>query len=338
MKVRAPVQEKILGIMGTGLLALMLFAIFTRIFQWPANADEAIVFQGIERIRLGLGLYGKGSDFIYTPLYAALAGLVPSADLISSRIISGLCFLGVLSAWFIWTKRQGLSWFLAAAVGAAWLFNADLALWFAWCRVDALGFLCTVLGLIWLDHRPRSTWPWLCFALALMVKQTFLAAPLAGLIWLGLRDRTLMLRGGAHFLAYSLLLFCAAAWVTQGTMVGSLSRAGMACWEPKALAFYLKTWPRAYPVPMFALLWGAWFLRGSLWSVYAMCSLPLAFFWLLRCGSATNFWFEPMLAGGALMAGLYLQYQKKAEFFGAGWARIFLLLALMLNILKWLRS
>jgi len=101
-----------------------------------------------------------------------------------------------------WLKRMTASWSIALGFGLTFLAVPLVRTWLPLLRVDLWGLLLTLLGLYQVAMGQRPVFAALCFLAALFTKPTFVAAPLASLLYLALERRWAM----ARRLAATLLL------------------------------------------------------------------------------------------------------------------------------------
>lgn len=174
-------------------------------------------------LKKGLSIYTPGAQPPYVfgiqlPLYLWLIGLGSSSppSFLTARLISVLASLVTFAASAVWLgKRRGLT---GACIGLALLLVHPLFLgWGALARADNLGLCFSVLAI--LIGRPLPSLG-LCL-LALLTKQSFLAAPLALAVTLDRRSGSRFLIG---YTAAALILFQAMNHgLFQGHLPTSLS-------------------------------------------------------------------------------------------------------------------
>ncbi len=113
--------------------------------------------------------------------------------LVFARFGSFLAFLGLLALVFAFSRRQ-VGWYGAALAAVALAAGIDFSGWIACARPDLLALFFTILGLVlaaWppAPGRVRLLAAGAACAAAWLIKQSFVAAPLAVLLWLLLRRR-----------------------------------------------------------------------------------------------------------------------------------------------------
>ena len=137
-----------------------------------------------------------GPLFYETMLTLARLGRFSRFDdlLFAGRLLVFLCFLGIPVLTYLWCRRSGLSIALAALSSALLLSHPEFVRWGASFRPDVLGILLSLLAFYLVSRQEvpslRSViGAGVCVSLAWLFKQTFIAAPAAILIWLGLEHR-----------------------------------------------------------------------------------------------------------------------------------------------------
>ncbi len=305
-------------VVGIALLANALFydgILLT--FPYGVDDSEGVVLDQAWRLARGLALYPPIEHepyilSVYTPLYPALVSLLLRATgplLWGARLLSFLSFLGIIAASAGILRRLHVDrWWTFVGVLLIAL-SPTLVHWAALCRVDMLGLLFVLLG--WWRYAGDQTRRGALiaagfFLLALMTKQTLLAAPIALFIDRIRRERARGLQ--------ELFLFAA---VLAGLLVGLQLASGGTFFGHSFL--YVATPPRLSQLmhylqqflfeqaPLLVVLLlllasPARTDRESGWlRLYFLFAL-LAGFGSLKTGSGENFWFEAIIALALLFA------------------------------------
>jgi 4-amino-4-deoxy-L-arabinose transferase-like glycosyltransferase len=190
------------------LLALAAYALLTVWFclaglAYPYQLDygEGMMLAKARMLAQGQQIYKQAAGFPYffanypPVMFALAAGLVRllGTSFLAGRISAVLAtlLLAALCGWLVWqTARHRLA---AVVAGLAFLGSPYIYHWAPLFRVDLVGLLFSVAGLyvIWRadkQQRPFTDYSLylaaILFLLGLYTKQSFLAAPMAALLWL----------------------------------------------------------------------------------------------------------------------------------------------------------
>lgn len=270
-----------------GVLAVLLLRAFSATLSAPLDADESLVWRGLQKLAQTGSLYGPPDHAVYTPLYywisLPLVGLGP----VGPRLLTTLCFGFVLAAWMA-LLRAWRNPALAGVLLAAACLHPDFLQWAHVLRVDMLGLALALWGLVL--ARRQSPWAFALLLLAFFTKQTLVAAALAA-HWRQPRRLALFALSCGLGLALG-------AWLSQGWMARDLW--GMATeWSFAPMVFYLYLWPQEHPQLAMALLVAlALPLLSRRWdalAVYTLAGLGIALFGFAH-RSGTNFLLEPTVA------------------------------------------
>jgi hypothetical protein len=284
----------------------------------PAAIDygEPVVYGQAARLVTGQPLYQPIDQqpltvAAYTPLYYwAAAGLqaVVGPGFGPGRALSLACgfvsalLIGLLAGWRgggVWVGVLGGLLFLALA------FPGPEPPWLGLYRVDMLG-LALSLGAVTMMSRARSSRAMaaagLMAGLAVLCKQTFVAALIAGLLWQP-RRAVLLVSAGLLTVALPCLLLQA----TTGAFVQNTVSANVNPFYAVVAIDLLKEFVKAQWLPL--LLAGAYLWLGRPWS--AKTSRLLVLYWLAsslslvligKIGANHNYWIE-LAAATAILAG-----------------------------------
>lgn len=252
----------LLAAVVAGFVETLRFAASYVSLPFAVNFAEGVVLSGAARAADGLTPYPPIGHppyvvNIYGPVfYYALAPLVRWFGLEFTAPRLFVIASGLAVAFFLilllrhWTE----SWVVALGFGLCFLGVPLIRHWIYVLRVDLFGLALTLAGLYVFTIGKRSIWPALLFLAALYTKVTFLAAPVACILYLilsGERRRTW------RFLGW-LLLFGFAGLVVLG--LGTKGRAlidmFMTQVDPYRLSFYISR-IRAPALQSMALVAGA---------------------------------------------------------------------------------
>jgi hypothetical protein len=293
----------------------------------PEAADygEPIVYDHASRLVRGEALYQPlerepYSVAAYTPVYYVLAALLRvlvGPGLGPGRALSCVAALITIALIGYITGRRARDWRAGLLVG---LLFVGLGLppvngtpWTALYRVDTLGLALSIAAIAVLDggtSRRRIALSIALIALAFLTKQTFVAAGVAGSVWLGRSDR----RKGLCFAALALLLLagvCLALQVGTGAFIANVVDGNLNPAHPQTLfanLFILLVF-QAGPltvvgVMLFSRIRGSSYLANDLLWIYWLATLP-SVAGIGKVGSGYYYWME-LAAATAMLAVLYV--------------------------------
>ncbi len=250
----------------------------------------------------------------YSPLFQITeVGLIKLFNLDVSHSIGrimSICFL-LVTVFFVYLITQKyLSTFFALFWSTTILFCNGILLWGLINRVDMMGLAFCIIGLYLITKQKTSATlgSLLFFILALAVKITFLAAPLAVIVYLLAKDRKSGLWYGTSFAILAIALFLLFNYYTNGQfyyhtiVVNQQQTVILNRWQ--GLFDFLLIWPASLlvvPLVYFlargkriaellkeqplARLWLAYFLFASIFT-----------FGFLRAGAGYNYFYELLIA------------------------------------------
>jgi hypothetical protein len=337
-----------LGLLTISVLQLS-WVIASLTFVRELQYGESQVYSHVARIIDGEPLYQPIDREPYTavaymPLYywlAAGARVVFGPGFGPGRTISALAgALALVAVGYLAGRQARSRWagvfaaLLFLSLGYAWVFPradlfypgqplrtawenlvADLALsppWLAFYRPDVLGVtlsLTSVAALFGGRSRHSVLTAAVLAGLAILSKQTFLAAPLAGFIWLWRRDRTEAIVFGGVVLAIALSA-CVALQLNGGAFLSNVVAGNANPMRLEVLAATLPLLLRFQVGPM--LLAGMYALRR--WRgrqdteellIYYWITSALPLLGLTKTGANHNYWIE-FAASSSVLATLWL--------------------------------
>ena len=285
-------------------------------YPWVIDAAEAVNIQSSYTISRGHDPYGTDPHgFIatpYPPVYLALAALwlrLGGLDLVGGRPISlaATCVVAALAGYLVACETgQRLAGLLA---GLLFLACGPTIVWAAFYRQDLLALAFGLAGLVWLSHWPHGPWVYgalVPFVLAVYTKQSALAAPVAGCLYLFWRDR----RGGLRF-----TLACAVTLAFPLVPLELVTRHGFwrqivadhALWQSDSFWRHLQRLISFHAIllPLAAL--GFFLLLRRRQPSLLVCYAPLAVATIVESGvvgANNNHLLEPLLASCALVGVL----------------------------------
>lgn len=249
---------------------------------------------------------------LYTPLYIGLASLLQGEhpSLGAARALSALATLIAAAATSIALKNRH-GWLVSLTFLALFLGHALTLNWSFYCRVDTLALMFSVLGLLaaapdWRRPLAQEAAVALCLSLAVLTKQSFLAAPVAiFLLWLPRPLRALRLTLFCVLFTGLTLLWLNAS--SQGQLFNQLFRYNALPYYVAQMTGYLKGYTASAGALMGLALLGAlpaWrtervFLLYTLTSLGIVLGSGRMFSWY-------NYFLELHLAM-AVLAGLAVQ-------------------------------
>lgn len=178
-------------------LGLLLYhGLLSAFYPFDLNYGEGFVLSDALRLIHGDLVWADLNQFPmvrspYPPLYLLLVGALsgPSPSFLAARAISlgSALAIGALLAWH--ARSATRTWIPAVAVAGLWFGSTFVYQWAPLARVDLLGLALSLGGLLALSRRVtplRLAASALLCCLALLTKQTYVAAPLAIVAYLAL--------------------------------------------------------------------------------------------------------------------------------------------------------
>lgn len=252
---------------------------------------------------------------LYTPLYIYVVSLTQAGGphLGPARAISALSTLLVAVMVARQLKRRH-GWLVALTFAALFLGHALVLNWSLYCRIDTMALLFSALGLLVADaefesKRKQELLAALCFSLAVLTKQSFIAAPAAVFfLWLPRRAIRLFLYCVA-MTGIPLLLINAGS---QGQLFNLLFRYNALPYNPDQMIGYLHGYFQS-AAPLLALgalgLSTAW-KQHRVWALFTLTSL-LIVLGSGRMFSWYNYFLELQMALSVLAALAVLHWRDQ---------------------------
>jgi hypothetical protein len=273
---------------------------------------ESWLLDGARRIAHGEGLYSAPDQIplmhiAYTPLYYLVVGLVQrvvgDSGYTVGRAISLLATL-VGAAALAWSLKQLTTRWSVGLLAAGFFLTQNLTalLWAPLHRVDPLALGLTLLGVA-LATSGRVSLAGVLFVLALLTKQTYLAAPIAVAIALW-PCRAKLYRFVAIVVGGGIAAVGVMQWLTHGWFLWHTVTANGQEPDLGTFAILMGSFLQFNGLPVLAAL-GTFALPATwgerVWRLYllgCLVSLPS----LAKLGASSNYWLELSAATAALLA------------------------------------
>jgi len=277
---------------------------------------DSYILDGVQNLQETGAVYPPlGPDHlvpaIYSPiLYGALAAtrwmVRTDNPYIGPRLLELLWFGGCLYAVGLLTRRLVPEKMALPGAVLLGLSFATITPWVMQLRGDFGGICCALLALFFLlSNKPSGlVWAGLLAGLAVHFKLTFVAAGLAGCLWLALNRRWAdLLRFALTAGVCSVGLYALAAW-REPTIFQHILAMRQIIPHPAGMReFLLRTLME--PVFLFGLL-GVVFILGAIFqrrepgwqlaAIFFFLSMSIAISTVVQAGAGINYFFEPMFA------------------------------------------
>ena len=273
---------------------------------------ESWLLDGARRVAHGEGLYSPPDQLplmhiAYSPLYYVVVGalqrVVGDSGYTVGRVVSLLATLVGATA-LAWSMQRLTTRWSVGLLAAGFFLTQNLTalLWAPLHRVDSLALGLTLLGLA-LATAGRVSLAGGLFLLALLTKQTYLAAPVAVAIALW-PCRPKLYRFGAIVVGGGALAIAIAQWLTHGWFLWHTVTANSN--EPDLVTFaaLMGSFLQYNGLPVLAAL-ASFALPAAAgerqWRIYFLgCLLTLPS--LAKLGASSNYWLELSAATAAVLA------------------------------------
>jgi hypothetical protein len=301
------------GLLGAYLAVFVINAILRVPLPWELSYGESIVLQEVRRVASGETLYQAPTSLpltvtAYTPLYYLLVGnlqrLLGDSSYTIGRIVSLLATAGGAACLVAGVRSATGRW--PAGLLAAFVFltqNLTANLWGPMHRVDTLALGLSLLGLaVAAAGHPR--WAVLPLLLALLTKQTYVAAPAALLLSLW-PDRRTMLAFAALYGGGVVAAVLVGQWLTGGWFLWHTVVANANPYLVDYIGVMLGQFLAYNGLPL--LLASSIFMLPArpaerLWRVYLVLSLLQTLVSVGKIGASSNYWLEWSAAAAAAIA------------------------------------
>jgi hypothetical protein len=235
---------------------------------------------------------------------AQVAGITPQV-LVRLAIIGAFCLCVILT--FLISKRsynsRAIAWLCALFAVSA----LPLASWTTQIRGDFLALAMSLLSVYWFllaSERPHAIGTAICAGIALLIKQTFVAAPITIVIWLIYQRRYRDAVLWAMVDALTVVGGYALAWWHEPLLLKHIDALRHPILEYRAALEIL--WDAlSQPVVLFAVLGGLivlWDRRPEavLPFIYCVVAWVVAILTLSQVGGNINYFWEPLLVSAML--------------------------------------
>jgi len=277
------------------------------------------IYPDIDRPPYQVTVYGPLTYVLLAIPYrlAQAAGIAPQV-VVRLGIVGALCLCVLLI--FLISRRLysscPIAWLCALFAVSA----LPIAEWTTQIRGDflALGFsLLSVYLFLLANGRPRTIGAAVCAGIALLVKQTFWAAPIAIVSWLIYRRRYEEVLFWAIGFACIVVGGYAIAWWREPLMLKHIAAVRHPIFEYRQASFIL--WNAlSQPVVPFAAIGGLLVLWKSvperlLFFIYCVVAWLVAILTIPQVGGNINYFWEPLLASAVLAGPVLHDLQRKAN-------------------------
>jgi hypothetical protein len=316
------------------------FSFYTRIFDPTEYVyGESIVLDETHRLAAGQPLYAPPTGLpltvtAYPPIYYLVVGMLQQLSGETGYSVGRLVSVGatasstLMIAWSV--HRVAGRW--AAGLLASGLFltqNLTVLLWGPTHRVDMLALCFTLFGLA-LATGCRSTLAALPLALAVLTKQSYLAAPVCVVLTLWPR-RCAIVRFAAVFVGSLLLAVGVGSWLTGNELLWHTVVANANPLDYDYFASMLASFAQfnALPLVAAAALFGLPVRPAErLWRAYFVLSGLAALVTVGKIGASSNYWLELTAATSILIGVLVVRLldtsMARGAFTSAGLAAVIL--------------
>ncbi len=248
---------------------------------------------------------------------AQTVGIAPQV-LVRLGIVGALCLSVLLT--FMITRRlynsPPMAWLCALFAVSA----LPMSSWTTQIRGDFLALAFSLLSLYWflLTHgRPRAIGAAICAGIALLVKQTFLAVPIAIVSWLIYRRRYKEAFFWSTGLTLTFVAGYAIAWWREPMMlkhIAALRHPILGYGE----ALRILGIAASQPVVPLAVIGGLLAVRKRnperlLCLIYCLVAWLLSSLTITQVGGSINYFFEPLMASAVLAGPGLRELQRKAN-------------------------
>jgi hypothetical protein len=276
---------------------------------------ESLVLEQARRVATGEPLYPPQVDVpltvtAYTPLYYLVVGnlqrLVGDGTYTVGRTVSAAAMFGsaALVAWCV-RSAAGRWWPALLAAGLFLTQNLTALLWGPAHRVDALALCLSLLGLALASAR-RIPAAALVFVLAVLTKQTYVAAPVAVAVALWPCRRALFtfvsVFAGGLLIAGVASAAVFGPWIAWHTVAANANP-----WDFEYFAAQLAAFLQVNALPL-CLAAGVFAIPERpgerMWRVYFVVCCTVSLATIGKLGASSNYWLE-LTAAITVLIGMY---------------------------------
>jgi hypothetical protein len=266
-----------------------------------------------------VSLYGPLTYVLLAIPYrmAQAVGITPQAA-VRLAIVGALCLCVLLT--FMISRRlyssRSMAWLCALFAVSAF----PIAFWTTQIRGDFLALALALLSLYWFllaNGRPRAIGAAICAGIALLIKQTFFAVPIAIVSWLIYRRRYKEAFLWFAGLAATVFVGYAIAWWREPLMLKHLAalRHPVLGYGQALMIFGNALSQPVVPLAFVGSLLTLWKRTPErlLLLIYCIVAWLVASFTITQVGGAINYFFEPLVASAVLAGPGLRELQRKAN-------------------------
>jgi hypothetical protein len=277
------------------------------------------IYPDIDRPPYLVTLYGPLTYFLLAIPYrlAQAAGITPQV-LVRLGIVGALCLCVLLTCMIsrrLYNSRP-MAWLCALFAVSA----LPMTSWTTQIRSDFLALALSLLSLYWFllaNGRPRGIGAAICAGIALLVKQTFVAVPLAIVSWLIYRRRYKDAFLWSTGLALTVLGGYAIAWWREPLMLKHIAALRHPILHYGQALMILGN-ALSQPVVPLAVIGGFLALwkrtpERLLFLIYCIVAWLVASLTIPQVGGAINYFWEPLVASAVLAGPGLCELQRKAN-------------------------
>lgn len=323
-------------------LILLYFFGFFKTASYPFDIEQGEGYTLRPAIYLSQGkfdlVYKKALEkplFVYCeypPIFLiAQAALFPllSKTFVAGRLISFLSSLLIAFLIYKIVRKKCQNRKFPIISSLFFLSSNVVFYWGLIARADMLALSFSALGIYSLlefgENRKGLIMASFLFILSIYTKQTFIAAPLASIIYLFFKDKEKCLKLSISFLLPSALIFIGLNLLTGWNFLRNILIYNLSNLSPLKMRGYSQLFLKISFIPL--LMGFFYFLKGKedFWRIYFLISLTLALFFSLRPQGWSNYFLETILSISVILGLLLRKYEKAGK-------NLFLCLILLLLV------
>lgn len=286
--------------------------------QGEAMYSEGILLNQVRLLSQGIPIYKAADQYpytvaIYTPIYyllmAALTKVI-GLSLVAGRLVSLCAAFSIGCMIYAIVYKSGGRFFPALCAALIFFSFPPVRHWAALFRPDALAAALSLAGIFWLSRQPKRLYlAGSFFVVAFLTKQSYLAAPLAAILFVLSNDW----RAGLKLAAWTMTLAAVSlvgfqiltdGWFLFDIVVLNANPVRLS----RVLAGFLAIF--IFQIPYFGMIVGylraGWSRAERLFLCYLLATL-LHILAVSKRGSAPNYFLEPQ-AALSIVSGLALNW------------------------------